>query len=141
MRYALVLPLAGVLAALAAARADEPAKKEKESAVKRIDLKDIGAPMVKGGTVAKPLTISDPKELEGFNKEAAEKIVKQVDFSKQKLVLFSWQGSGQDKLDVKAEGEKEITFVYKAGLTRDLRSHAHLFAVPKDATIKVEVAK
>ena len=38
MRYALVLPLAGVLAALAAARADEPARKEKESAVKRIDL-------------------------------------------------------------------------------------------------------
>ena len=68
MRYALVLPLVGILAALAAARADEPARKEKESAVKRIDLKDIGDPMIKGGTVAKPLTISGPKELEGFNK-------------------------------------------------------------------------
>ena len=35
----------------------------------------------------------------------------------------------------------EVVFQYTRGLTRDLRAHYHLYAIPKDATIKVEAKK
>src|SRR2546423_505514 len=85
MRYALA-SLVGTLVVLSMVRADEPVKKEKESLVKPIDLKDVAPPNIKGGIVAKPLVISAASELEVFPREAAEKVAKQVDFSKQKLV-------------------------------------------------------
>src|SRR5689334_10709397 len=107
MRYASVLALVGMLSVLSA-RGDEPAK-EKESAVKAIDLKDVPPPNVKGGTVIKPLTLSAATELpEVFGKEGADKVAKQVDFAKQKLILFSWEGSGGDLLAVSGETPTEI---------------------------------
>jgi hypothetical protein len=67
-------------------------------------------------------------------------IKKQVDFAKEKLVVFVWQGSGGDKLTgVLAKRGGTAEFTYTAGFTDDLRQHAHAFAVPKDA--KVEVKK
>lgn len=105
--------------------------------VKEIDLKDLKVKFVEGGKADKPAeikTADDLKKNEAL-KDAADEIAKKVDFSKEKLVLFWWGGSGGDKLvpDAKTAG----TFNLTRGLTRDFRMHVHLFAVPKDAAVKV----
>jgi hypothetical protein len=143
-RLLIVASLALVLSVAAgpgtAAQKDEPA------AVRQIDLKDLKFGLPKG-KVTEPTTIASMEELaKAFpdNPEAVTKIKDQVDFAKSKLVLFAWSGSGGDKLGFQTEkGDKglEVTFLYQPGLTRDLRGHTHLFAVPRDSTWKVMMAK
>jgi hypothetical protein len=72
---------------------------------------------------------------------AADALGKQVDFAKEKLVVFAWAGSGQDKVTAGAVKDKTAAFTYTRGLTRDLRPHVKVFAIPKDATPKVEAGK
>jgi hypothetical protein len=110
---------------------------EDKAAVKEIDLKDLKVKFVEGGKADKPAeikTADDLKKNEAL-KDAADEIAKKVDFGKEKLVLFWWGGSGGDKIapDAKTAG----TFALTRGLTRDFRMHVHLFAVPKDAAVKV----
>ncbi len=121
--------IALVLAFGAAASADDK--------VKEIDLKDLKVKFVEGGKADKPAEIKTADDLKknAALKDAADEIAKKVDFSKEKLVLFWWGGSGGDKIapDAKTAG----TFALTRGLTRDFRMHVHLFAVPKDADVKV----
>jgi hypothetical protein len=66
-------------------------------------------------------------------------IAKQIDFAKQKLVLFVWSGSGGDKIGagVRRDGaSRAAIFTYTRGETDDLRDHALAFAVPKDYEVK-----
>jgi hypothetical protein len=132
MRTLTTFVAAAVLALPLAARADD-----KADAVKEIELKDLKkAPEFAG--VNKPTEIASADELAKAipDEDAVAKIKKDVDFAKVKLVLFSWQGSGGDKLTFSTEKD-DVTFAFKAGLTRDLRTHLHLFAVPKDAKVKM----
>jgi hypothetical protein len=64
---------------------------------------------------------------------------KHVDFAKEKLVVFAWAGSGQDKLTpvLPTDGKKAV-FTYKVGATDDFHRHGAIFAVPKDATVEVK---
>ena len=64
----------------------------------------------------------------------------EIDFKKEKLVLFTWSGSGGDKINPTGD-TKKVTFNYSGGLTFDLREHVKLFAVPKDAEVKVVTLK
>jgi hypothetical protein len=110
-------------------------------AVKEIPTKDLKVAFLKGGNATKPTEIKTADELakSAALKDAADAIKKQVNFEKEKLVLFSWGGSGRDKItaDEKAPG----TFKLTRGLTRDYRMHIHLFVVPKDAVVKVVTGK
>ncbi|MBI3823816.1 MAG: hypothetical protein HY289_14195 [Planctomycetes bacterium] len=90
------------------------------------------------GRVNKPTTITTAEELDKAIPEAGA-IKKQVDFTKEKLVLFAWGGSGGDKLTARiTEDGKTAIFTYKGGLTRDFRRHVHLFVLPKNADFKLE---
>lgn len=91
----------------------------------------------------KPVEIKSADELAKSplfaDDDGRKEIKKQVNFEKEKLVVFVWAGSGQDKLTgelVKRGGTALFTF--KAGLTDDLRRHAHVFAVPKDAKVEMK---
>jgi hypothetical protein len=64
-----------------------------------------------------------------------------VDFAKEKVAVFAWAGSGQDKVAAGEVKDKTAVFTYTRGLTRDLRQHVKIFAVPKDAEVKVEIGK
>lgn len=110
-------------------------------AVKEINLKDLKVKFVEGGKAEKPAEIKTADELAKNEalKDAAEAIAKKVDFTKEKLVLFWWGGSGGDK--IAADEKTAGTFNLTRGLTRDFRMHVHLFAVPKDAEVKVVPAK
>ncbi len=91
------------------------------------------------GRVDKPAVLNTAEELEKAlaQKDLAEQVLKQVDFTKQKLVFFAWAGSGQDRLHGSSEKDV-VTFNYQQGRTRDLRQHFHLFAIPKDATFTLK---
>ena len=69
---------------------------------------------------------------------AADAIKKSIDFTKDKLLLFTWSGSGGDKLTAKTDDAGNAVFTFQGGLTRDLRPHVHLFAIPKAAEFKIE---
>jgi hypothetical protein len=113
------------------------------------EVKEIGLPASFKAT-GRPMTPANkPTEITSADdlkktfpvKEVADTIAKDVDFDKQKLLFFAWASSGQDKIipgDVK---DGAVVFGYKRGLTRDLRSHYHLFALPKDLKWSVENAK
>lgn len=123
--------------------AQDPAKQDKKDAeVKEIDLKGAKLKPVRGG-LKDPTVITSAEELaKQFEDNALQgQILKQVDLAKQKLLYFAWSGSGGDKITFEVgKGDKapEVIFRYKPGLTRDLRPHFHLFAVPKDATSRID---
>lgn len=108
--------------------------------LKPLDLKGVATVQPKEGDVTKPTEITSAEELAKsplFGAGAADKLAKQVDFAKQKLVVFAWSGSGQDKL----MGEFTVgkgplaRFTYAPGKTRDLRQHFVAFAVDKKAEV------
>jgi hypothetical protein len=88
------------------------------------------------GDVHKPTRITNADELAKAVPDKAwqERIAKKVDFAKEYLLLFSWAGSGQDKLTSQAWQAivPGVEFVYTEGKTEDLRSHFRLFAVAKN---------
>jgi hypothetical protein len=121
-----------------------PACADNPPDVRALATKDVKFDHSKTGSVPKPVEIKTAEELaksELFkDNDGRDAIKKQVDFSKEKLVVFVWGGSGGDKLAgalIKRGGTAQFT--YTAGVTDDLRYHGHVFAVPKDA--KVEMAK
>ena len=109
-----------------------------------LDLKEIATVQPKEGDVTKPTEIKTADELAKsplFGAGAADKLKKHVDFSKEKLVVFTWSGSGRDSVaGATLTEDKKLTarFLYTPGATRDLRQHFKAFVVPKDAEVKAE---
>jgi hypothetical protein len=125
MRLALC---AFVLATFPLLAADpEPAGKPRE-------LKVTKGPMVRMMKTSKITSLADfTKE---FGKEAADEIAKEVNFKGEYVVAFAWSGSGGDKMEMATDGKK-ATFTRKFGLTRDLRPHFKVFALPNDFTYEM----
>jgi hypothetical protein len=135
-----------VCAMLAVLFAGSAALAEDKPAVKEIATKDLKLVFPQAGKATEPATITSADDLakNAVVKGEADAIKKQIDFAKEKLVVFAWGGSGQDKLaaDLKVEDKKATaTFALTRGLTRDFRQHFHLYVVPKDAEVKVVTAK
>lgn len=113
-------------------------KKGEEPKAREIDLKGFKLEKPQGD-IKKPIKISDSKELVGTflglfaDKAWPGKIMPQVDFEKEYLLLFTWGGSSGDKLSVipvAATESRVAIFRYVPGESNDLRSHVRLFAVP-----------
>lgn len=130
-----------LLCAVAILLVGSAAMADDKPAVKEIDTKDFKIMAPRDGKATAPTEIKTADELakNAMLKEAAEAIQKHVNFQKEKLVLFAWWGSGQDRItsDDKSPG----TFIYTLGFTRDYRMHVKLFVVPKDAAVKVVMAR
>jgi hypothetical protein len=89
------------------------------------------------GKVTEPTVITSADELKKAVTDAdLLKTLEKTDFTKVKLVLFLWSGSGGDRLTA-GEDSGTIVFTYKMGLTDDLRRHRYLFSMPKDAKFKI----
>ena len=120
-----------LIAAPLAMAAGEPGK------LRELDVKGLKIAFEKS-RVNKPTLITTADELDKAIPDAGA-LKKQVDFTKDKLILFAWGGSGGDKLTSRITDDgKTVVFTYKGGLTRDLRRHVRLFAIPKNADIKYE---
>ena len=141
MRYLCAITVCGLAAFLATAADDKKpdVTKKDEAGVREIELKDVKVPAAKEGAKwSEPTVIKTEDELRKMFGDDAAKAMK-VDFTKEDLALFQWSGSGGDKLthttDAK-DGKTTVTTTMKAGLTRDLKQHTHLFAMPAGSTWK-----
>jgi hypothetical protein len=124
-----------------AVKPDKPEPPPKSIPVRKIKIEGVTWPI---GRPQEPLIINSQKKLaEVFDDEASQAaVLKLLNLEKERLVVFHWQGSGGDKLElVSANAEEQIltTFVYRRGLTRDLRPHLHLYVVPQDAKFNVQI--
>lgn len=131
MRFAILsLSFAAALAA-----AQEP-KDDKAPKARELDVKDLKVEASATGLL-KPKKITSEKELaeEIKDKVSRDAVAKKVDFDKEYVLLFKWSGSGGDKLSMTVKkdttGKEDAVFTVTRGLTRDLRPHIKLFAVPK----------
>lgn len=129
MRYlAIVLP---ILMAVVTIQAEE-----KPASIPAIDITLKEFPKTK---ITDYLTVTDEKKLKEAitDKDSFEKI--KVDFTKQKVIIFAWSGSGGDTLTATGDA-KEVTLTHLRGKSKDLRGHTKAFVVAKDAKITM-VAK
>jgi len=86
----------------------------------------------KAASQTKPLVIRTEKEAaEHFLDASLAALKKQVDLKKQIVLVFAWQGSGQDRLShsVAESYPEQVTFKYTHGFSRDLRPHIHVYAL------------
>ena len=107
---------------------------DKKELVRELELKAAKLEPKKGAKVGEPTKVTSKAELAKAidDKDAADAIAKLVDFDKQYALIFAWAGSGGDKLTAAVEKDA-VVFSVKRGLTKDLRQHAHVFAVVKGA--------
>lgn len=54
----------------------------------------------------------------------------EVNFDSEQVVVFAWNGSGQDKIEYE-KMENVYHFVYKRGQTKDLKQHIKIVSIPK----------
>src|SRR5262245_38617930 len=80
----------------------------------------------------RPLVLKSQAEAaKHFGKDALETIARKVDFKKQIVLVFAWQGSGGDRLEyqILESFPEQIPFSLRPGVTDDLRSHSRVFAL------------
>ena len=107
--------------------------------LREIEAKDLKVDSEKGN-VTKPRVIASAADLDKAIPNA-DAVKKQVDFSKDKLLLFAWRGGSSNQLRGKLSDDgKRVNFTFIPGRLRDPQRHVHLFAVPKDAEFKVLLA-
>lgn len=53
-----------------------------------------------------------------------------VNFDSEMAIIFAWNGSGEDKIDHEKR-EDVYHFVYKRGMTKDLKHHVKIVIIPK----------
>jgi hypothetical protein len=91
---------------------------------------------IKPGAFNAPTVVADAEGLAKLvpDEVARAVIAKQIDFKTHKLVIFVWQGSGQDGIDVAVleSSPEQLVFTKKPGRTRDLRTHIKAYAVRND---------
>ena len=103
-----------------------------DAPIKEIEGLKLKIPTPDLGGVQKPLMIRSKDEAASyFDLKSLATIKNEVDFSKQKVLLFVWRGSGQDRLPyvVLESFPEQIRFSHQRGRTRDLREHFRVFIV------------
>ena len=86
-----------------------------------------------------PLTLRSKSEAaKYFAEPQLKRLLKNVDFQKQTLLVFAWRGSGQDKMTyaIAESFPEQITFKITPGRTRDLRPHLKIYALRKNVKVK-----
>ncbi len=140
LRLLLALACCGLLNL---ASADEPAPKP--IAIRKVtDLTGIAWDYNK--KVDQPLIINNLDELaKEFPDPAVQAKVKAVvDLTKDRLIVFTWSGSGKDQLQLVSADTMNMgntTFTYQRGLTRDRRQHTHIYVMPQGTKFDVQVPR
>ena len=96
------------------------------------------------GPFGPPVSIANEDQLTAAipDRSAFDAVAKAVDFSRQQLLLFSWSGSGGDRLIAEPKVEAGMTTIdleFEFGLTDDIREHQALLAISKDARWQINI--
>jgi len=137
-RFAAVCLVALLPAALFAQDDPEP----KARAVQPREIVVEGLP-VRGGRPPRPILLPTEKHLAEVIPDANVRaaILKKVDFEKEHLVLFSWIGSGGDRISPTKSKTGEACFEFESSVDKSKGFHAHLFAIPRGAKVKVTTTR
>lgn len=87
-----------------------------------------------------PLVLRSRDELQKYlEPESFAKVPADIDFNEQVVVIFAWQGSGQDQLEftIQESFPETIQFDFRPGRTRDLRRHTRIFTISSRVTLRV----
>ena len=93
---------------------------------------------------SKPLVLKSADDAgKHFGKDALEALTKQVDFKKQIVLVFAWQGSGGDKLEyqILESFPEQVPFSLKPGETDDIRPHVRVFALRSNVRWSIRAGK
>lgn len=125
----LIMAICGLMTAISTAA--EPAPVRQLSVSVKLEAK---------GKPTTPTIVTSSEELEkAIVDEASRKeVAKLVDFKKEKLAIFAWAGSGQDKITFDTKEGKKVAFTYAPGRTRDLRQHVAIFVYPADHSVEIK---
>ncbi|MSQ96735.1 MAG: hypothetical protein EXR98_19575 [Gemmataceae bacterium] len=129
-RFATLLTMIGLFCTAAATNAQEP--------IVRLEVKPKNP---KFDDWNKPTVLRSADDAaKVFDKDAIAALAKKVDFKKQFVVVFAWQGSGGDKLayTVFESFPEQITFSMKHGLTDDIRPHVQVFALRSNVRASIK---
>jgi hypothetical protein len=68
------------------------------------------------------------------------RLSREVDFSKQVVLLFVWHGSGQDRMEPleQTSSPGAVVFAYTPGLTKDGHIHHRVFILRSDVTWRLQ---
>lgn len=130
-----------ILLAGGALAADEKQKDKDKPTVKELPTKDLKLTHPKDGKPTEPTTVKSAEELakNPVVGGSAEELKKQIDFDKQKLLVFAWSGSGEDivtaSIGADSKGTPLAYVEYLRGKTDDFRQHVRLFVVSKDLKV------
>jgi hypothetical protein len=124
---------------------DRPASADSQPEAKTPPIKEIAKLALKEsafrpGRPPQPTVLKSEKDaVEYFAENALARLKTEVDFAQQIVVLFAWRGSGQDQMTftVAESYPEQVTFSYKAGRTRDLRTHVRVYALRSNVTWSV----
>jgi len=134
----------GVLCAVTVIAAS-PVFADDKTAVRELSLKGVRVVAVEDFGFPKDIEIGTAGQLQDSplfeDAPSRDAIAKQVNFDREKLVVFAWTGSVNDRLTPEPiSTKKKLTavFVYTAGKTTARCRHALVFAVPKDTIVEVK---
>jgi hypothetical protein len=143
MRFPTALLACGLLAATAFGQPPSTAPVRpaapKKVEPREIDLSEVKVEFTQGAKLTDPVKLTTAADLKSSVLEPLAGTLK-VDFKTEYVLLFQWQGSGQDKLTPETttkDGKTVVTFTHQRGLTKDLRQHSKAFIVPAAAEYKV----
>jgi RNA polymerase sigma factor (sigma-70 family) len=128
---------------------DDPPWKGGEGIVRKIDLsgyrgdrpnKRFGDPLQIGNPEELAKALAD-KQIAEADKQLVERIAKEVDFKRERLLFFAWAGAGADSLTFTVRGDKAqslVVFNYLPSPNLDLAYHFELYAVLRDANVVIK---
>ena len=129
-----MIPTVLILSAFALGAEDKAKAPYVEVTVEKLEIKP--------GVFNAPTVVADAEALAKLVSDEAARaaIAKQVDFKTHKLVIFAWQGSGQDGINVAVleSFPEQLVITKKPGRTRDLRTHVKAYAVRNDVKYTVK---
>jgi hypothetical protein len=137
-KYAAILCLAAPLSCAALhARDDDPEPKLPAVQPREIVVRGLPREM---GQFDRPTSIRSERHLAEVvpNEETRRAILKQVNFNKERLLLFCWNGSIGDRLKPAKSGAGEANFEFTGGREDKAGYHAKLFAIPARAKVVVK---
>jgi len=85
-----------------------------------------------------PIEVNSDRDFATYFSEQQRSMIGPIDFDQEYLLVFSWGGSGRDRLEYIGSGRenRQVTFLKKTGVTKDLRTHTKLYRMDADVDWK-----